>query len=176
MERNITIGLVIALLLTCIGAFWMSSNGDGSGGFLLDFLKNNTNTTTADNSTINNTYTNSTINETINTTINDTIDDSTIAISFLTSAVFDNSTNRSIISIDASEENITVSQIAVFTSYDNTTFTESYNATNITLPTTATIPIINDTATELYYYTTVLYNNTIYRIPENVSEVINITH
>ncbi len=169
MERNITIGLVIALLLTCIGAFWMSSNGDGSGGFLLDFLKNNTNTTTADNSTINNTLTdNSTVNETVT-------DDNSTTLSFLTSAVFDNSTNSSIISIDASEENITVDSIVLFTSYDNINFTEAASLTNTTLPTTATIPIINDTATELYYYTTVLYNNTIYRVPENGSEVLNIS-
>ncbi len=169
MERNITIGLVIALLLTCIGAFWMSSNGDGSGGFLLDFLKNNTNTTTADNSTINNTLTdNSTVNETVT-------DDNSTTLSFLTSAVFDNSTNSSIISIDASEENITVDSIVLFTSYDNINFTEAASLTNTTLPTTATIPITDDTATELYYYITVLYNNTIYRVPENGSEVLNIS-
>lgn len=165
MERNITIGLVIALVLTCIGAFWMSSNGDGSGGFLLDFLKNNTNTTTADNSTI---------NETINTTINDTIDNSTIAISFLTSAVFDNSTNSSIISIDTSEENITVDSIVLFTSYDNANFTEAGSLTNTSLPTTITVPV--DTSySELYYYVGVMYNNATYRVPENGSEVLNIS-
>jgi hypothetical protein len=151
----------------------MSGNSDGSGGFLLDFLKNNTNTTTADNSTIN-----ETINNTLtdNSTVNETVtDDNSTTISFLTSAVFDNSTNSSIISIDVSEENTTVSQIAVFTSYDNTTFTESYIATNVTLPTTATIPITNDTATELYYYVDVEYNNVTYRVPENGTEILSIS-
>jgi hypothetical protein len=168
MERNITIGLVIALVLTCVGAFWMSSHSSDGGGFLLDFLKNSTtNTTTADNLTFN-----ETINQTTNTTDNLTVVNQ---LSFSIAAIYDNSTNSSLVSITSSQDNISVSQIAVFTSYDNTTFTESYTANNVTLPTTATIPIINDTATELYYYTTVLYNNTIYRVPENGSEVLNIS-
>jgi hypothetical protein len=140
----------------------MSSNGNGSGGFLLEFLKNNTNTTTADNSTF---------NETINTTINTT--DST-TLSFLTSAVFDNSTNSSIISIDASEENITVDSIVLFTSYDNANFTEAGSLTNTSLPTTITVPV--DTSySELYYYVNVEYNNATYRVPENGTEILNIS-
>jgi len=79
MERNITAGLIIALILTCIGAFWSSHSSEGGG--LIDFLQNS-NTTTADNSTTNNnylndTYTNSTIKNTTtdNSTVNETITD-----------------------------------------------------------------------------------------------------
>jgi hypothetical protein len=173
MERNITAGLIIALVLTCIGAFWMSGNSDGSGGFLLDFLKNNTNTTTADNSTIN-----ETINNTLtdNSTVNETATDdnsTTLTLSFLTSAVFDNSTNSSIISIDASDENITVNNIVLFTSYDNINFTEAGSLTNATLPTTITVPV-NMSYSELYCYVDVVSNNATYRAPENGTENLNI--
>ena len=148
MERNITAGLIIALVLTCIGAFWMSGNSDGSGGFLLDFLKNNTNTTTTANSTI--------------------------TLSFLTSAVLDNSTNSSIISIDASDENITVDSTVLFTSYDNINFTEAAILTNATLPTTMTVPV-NVSYSEIYYYLEISYNNATYRIPEDGTEVLNLS-
>ncbi|WP_018153469.1 hypothetical protein [Methanothermococcus thermolithotrophicus] len=183
MERNITIGLVIALVLTSIGAFWMSSHSSEGGGFLIDFLQNS-NTTTADNSTTNNTYlndtyTNSTINNTStdNSTVNETVTDdnsTTLTLSFLTVAVFDNSTNSSIISLEASETNITVDNILLFTSYDNINFTEAASLTNTTLPTTITVPV-NTTYSEIYYYLEVLYNNTTYRVPTNGTEVLNIS-
>jgi hypothetical protein len=163
MERNITAGLIIALVLTCIGAFWMSSHSSDGGGFLLDFLNNNTNTTTADNSTI---------NETINNTLTD--NSTTLTLSFLTSAVFDNSTNSSIISIDASDENITVDSTVLFTSYDNINFTEAAILTNATLPTTMTVPV-NVSYSEIYYYLEISYNNATYRIPEDGTEVLNLS-
>ncbi|AEF96057.1 hypothetical protein [Methanotorris igneus] len=181
MERNITIGLIIALVLTCIGAFWMSSHSSEGGGFLIDFLQN----LTADNSTtndtyLNDTYTNSTINETINNTDNSTVNETvtddnstTLTLSFSTAAVFDNSTNSSIISVDASKENITVG-IVLFTSYDNANFTEAASLANVTLPTTITVPV-NTSYSEMYYYLEILYNNVTYVIPENTTEVVNIS-
>jgi len=175
MDRNITTGLIIALILTVAGAFLISSN-NGDGGFLLDFLQNSNTSTGDNNSTINNSYinnTNSTINQTTNDTqLNNT--NSTITLSFITAAVFDNSTNSSIISIDTSEDNITVDSIVLFTSYNNSNFTEASSLANVTLPTTITVPV-NISYPELYYYLEILYDNITYRVPENGSEFINIS-
>ena len=162
MERNITAGLIIALVLTCIGAFWMSSHSSDGGGFLLDFLKNNTNTTTADNSTTNNTYTNSTINETINSTIENITDNSTAEISFDASAVYDANTSSVLISVNA-KENITVDGITAFISYDNTNFTQAVSQTNITLPNIIEVPV--DGNATILYYLDILYDNMTYRVP-----------
>ncbi len=163
MERNITIGLIIAFLLTCIGAFWLSSHSSGEGGFLLDFLKNVDNST---NSTVNNTI-NTTINETINNTrdkTNSTINE-TINVSFSADAVYDNNTNSVIVSITSDKENITVDNIALFTSYDNANFTKAKSLDNVTLPTTIDV-VPEENKTILYYYVEILYNNATYRIPE----------
>ena len=171
MDRGIMVGLIIALVLTAAGAFLISAN-NGDGGFLLDFLQNS-NTSTGDNNSTNNSYINNT-NSTINQTTNDTqLNNTNSTISFITAAVFDNSTNNSIISIDTSN-NITVDSIVLFTSYNNTNFTEASSLANVSLPTTITVPV-NMSYSELYYYLELLYNNTTYRVPENGSEFINIS-
>ncbi|HIP90646.1 MAG TPA: hypothetical protein EYH22_03785, partial [Candidatus Nanopusillus sp.] len=126
-----------------------------------------------DNNSTNNSYINNT-NSTINQTTNDTqLNNTNSTISFITAAVFDNSTNNSIISIDTSN-NITVDSIVLFTSYNNTNFTEASSLANVSLPTTITVPV-NMSYSELYYYLELLYNNTTYRVPENGSEFINIS-
>ena len=171
MERNITAGLIIALVLTCIGAFWMSSHSSDGGGFLLDFLKNNTNTTTADNSTTNNTYTNSTINETINSTI-ENITDSSTAISFDASAVYDANTSSVLISITSDRENITVDELNItyFYSLDlpdgavGMPTPGHINEENVTLPTVVEVPT-NENAIALSYYLDILCGNETYRVP-----------
>jgi hypothetical protein len=172
MERNISIGLVIALVLTCIGAFWMSSHSSDGGGFLLDFLKNNTNTTTADNSTTNNTYTNSTINETINSTIENITDNSTAEISFDASAVYDANTSSVLISITSDRENITVDELNItyFYSLDlpdgavGMPTPGHINEENVTLPTVVEVPT-NENAIALSYYLDILCGNETYRVP-----------
>ena len=152
MERNITIGLIIAFILTIAGAFIMYKSDDGGAGFLLDFLKNHTENIT--NST------NSTINETINQTENIT-DNSTI--SFDASAVYDNATNAVLISISASKENITVDRIDVMTSYDDFNYTTAKTLENTILPTVVEVPA-NENAT-MYYFVVVNYNGTGHRVP-----------
>jgi len=172
MDRGIMVGLIIALILTILGAFLICSN-NGDGGFLLDFLQNSNTSTSGDNNSTNNSYINNT-NSTINQTTNDTqLNNTNSTISFITAAVFDNSTNNSIISIDTSN-NITVDSIVLFTSYNNTNFTEASSLANVSLPTTITVPV-NMSYSELYYYLELLYNNTTYRVPENGSEFINIS-
>ncbi|ACV25392.1 hypothetical protein [Methanocaldococcus fervens] len=156
MERNITIGLIIAFILVVAGAFLMHKDS-GNGGFLLDFLKNHTeNTTTADNSTI---------NGTINETATNITDNSTgiEEISFDASAVYGNATNAVLISINA-KENITVDLIQVFASFNNINFTKVKEVSNITLPTVVEVPA-NENATVMYYYLDIMYNGTEYRIP-----------
>jgi len=173
MNREILVGLIIALILTCVGAYWITSQGNGDGGFLLDFLRSS-NTTVEGNLTSNNTYLNET-NSTINNTVNNTpADNSTITtLQFLTTTVFDNSTDTALISVNASE-NITVDSMVLFTSYNNINFSEIETYTNVSLPTVLTIPV-NTSYSILYYYLEILYNNMTFRIPENSSEALNIT-
>jgi len=156
MERNITIGLIIAFILVVCGAFFMSSK-DTNGGFLLDFLKNHTENLT--NST-NSTLINSTINETINQTEN--ITDNSTSISF--DATADCINNSILISVSASKENITVDGITAFISYDNNNFTEAASLTNVTLPTVVEISNITQNAT-VYYYLNIVYGNMTCRVP-----------
>ena len=172
MERNITIGLILAFILVVVGAFFINKDS-GNGGFLLDFLKNVDNST---NSTINDTITiNGTINNTTdetNSTINETIN-----VSFIADAVYDNNTNSVIVSITSDKENITVDNIALFTSYDNANFTKAKSLDNVTLPTT--IEVTPENKSILYYYVEILYNNITYRLPSagayNVTLVANET-
>ncbi|MCS3922590.1 hypothetical protein M2325_001286 [Methanococcus voltae PS] len=168
LDKNITIGLVIALVLTCVGVYCINGNGGDGGGFLFDFLKNknttnnSTNNDTNNNNTlINDTLINSTINQTTNNTIN-----------FITSAVFDNSTNNSVISIEASSENIIASQLTIFTSYTNDSFIEAYSSSDVSLPKVVTLAV-NANNSNLYYYINVEYNNNTYRIP-NGTEVLEL--
>ena len=178
MNNNTIIGFLIAIFIIIAGVYWISSQDSDNGGFLLDFFKKSN--STEENNATNNTYTKETspnpVNDTINNTINNTpVDNSTVAtIQFLTTAVFDNSTNTSLISVNASEDNITVDSITLFTSYDNINFTEEENRINVSLPTIFTVPV-NIPYQGLYYYLEILYNNMTYRVPENGSEVINIS-
>ncbi|MCS3900839.1 hypothetical protein [Methanococcus voltae] len=166
-NKNITIGLIIALVLTCVGAYWMGGHSGDGGGFLFDFLKNKN---TTDNSTNNDTKNNTLINDTlINSTINQTTNNT---INFITSAVFDNSTNNSVISIEASSENIIASQLTIFTSYTNDSFIEAYSSSDVSLPKVVTLAV-NANNSNLYYYINVEYNNNTYRIP-NGTEVIEL--
>lgn len=174
MNNNTIIGFLIAIFIIIAGVYWISSQDSDNGGFLLDFFKKSN--STEENNATNNTYTNETNLNPVNGTINNTpVDNSTVAtIQFLTTAVFDNSTNTSLISVNASEDNITVDSITLFTSYDNINFTEEENRINVSLPTIFTVPV-NVSYQELYYYLEILYNNMTYRVPENGSEVINIS-
>jgi len=174
MEKNITIGLIIAFILVICGAFLMHKDS-GNGGFLLDFLKNHTeNTTTADNSTINETI-NQTINETATNITENTTNNST-AISFDATAECIN--NTVLISVDANKENITLDEIAAFISYNNANFTQAVSQNNVTLPTVIEISP-EENATVVYYYLELLYNNMTYRIPTegayNVTLAVNET-
>ena len=156
MERNITIGLIIAFLLVGVGAFIMQGKDDGAG-ILIDFLKNHTNKTDI----------NSTINETINQTISENITDNSTAIGEISfDAIADYNVNNSIllISVNANKENITVNEIAAFISYDDANFTEAAHQENVTLPALMEISNITQNAT-VYYYLDIVYNGTNYRLP-----------
>ena len=177
MERNITIGLVIALVLTCVGAFWMSGNSDGSGGLLLDFLQNNTdntNTTTADNSSINETINNTlTDNSTLNNSTN-----STTVINFSASAEYSPENNIVLVSVYA-DENITVDELNISYIYslympDDIPEPRHISMTNVSLPTVVEVPV-QDYATAVSYSLNILFANGTYQIPQDGEYVVNIT-
>ena len=180
MERNITIGLVIALVLTCVGAFWMSGNSDGSGGLLLDFLQNNTdntNTTTADNSSIN-----ETINNTLtdNSTLNNSTNSTTVNINFSASAEYSPENNIVLVSVYA-DENITVDELNISYIYslcqympDDIPEPEHISMTNVSLPTVVEVPV-QDYATAVSYSLNILFANGTYQIPQDGEYVVNIT-
>ncbi|ADC69814.1 conserved hypothetical protein [Methanocaldococcus sp. FS406-22] len=159
MERNITIGLIIAFILTIIGAFYMSHSSDGGAGFLLDFLKNHTENASTNSTDVINTTINETapINQTENITDNSTI-------SFDASAVYDANNSVVLISVSASKENITADSITAFVSFDAINFTEAASLANVTLPTVVEISNITQNAT-VYYYIDIMYNGTAYRLP-----------
>ena len=145
---------------------------------MLDFLKNS-NTTEENNNTtaINNTLLNETHPTAIATSADTTRGPSDIdPVQFLVIAVFEDTINKSIISIYTLGNNteIQVDSITLFTSYDNINFTEVETYTNITPLTAFTIPV-NTTYQELYYYLEILYNNTTHRIPGSGAKVLNIT-
>ena len=156
MERNITAGLIIALVLTCIGAFWMSSHNSDGGGFPLDFLKNHTNIT---NST-----------DVINTTINQT--ENITEITFEAVADYVNATNTVLVSVSSSNENITVDELHL-TYFYNLNLPDGVvgmpapghiNMANVSLPTVVEVPT-NENAIALSYYLDILCGNESYRVP-----------
>ena len=171
MERNITIGLIIAFLLVGVGAFIMQGKDDGAG-ILIDFLKNHTNKTDI----------NSTINESINQTISENITDNSTDIGEISFDATANYINNSIlVSITADKENTTIDDLKLIYWYD-TDSSELYvlpprviNYSNITLPTVIEIPDVPEDASVMTYCLDLHYNGTEYRIPSEGDYTIPLT-
>ncbi|MBA2852969.1 hypothetical protein HNP89_000926 [Methanococcus maripaludis] len=114
--------------------------------------------------------------ETVEITVETTEDTNTTeetALSFTAVSDFDNTTGIVLFSLSASEDNKTA-DVLLFTSYDNTTFTNTVNSTALDLP--GTFEFTADVAeTDLYYYLEIVCDGNTSRLPAESSEWINVT-
>jgi hypothetical protein len=115
--------------------------------------------------------------ETVEITVENTTEDTNTtegtALTFTAVSDFDNTTGIVLFSLSASEENKTA-DVLLFTSYDNTTFTNTVNSTALDLP--GTLEFTADAAeTDLYYYMEIVNDGNTTRLPTESAEWINIT-
>jgi hypothetical protein len=109
--------------------------------------------------------------ETVEITVSNTSEET--ALSFTAVPDFDNTTGIVLFALSASEENKTA-DVVLFTSYDNTTFTNTVNSTALELP--GTFEFTADGAeTDLYYYLEITCDENTSRLPAESAEWINIT-
>ncbi|MBA2861816.1 hypothetical protein [Methanococcus maripaludis] len=112
--------------------------------------------------------------ETVEITVeNSTEETEETALSFTAVPDFNSTTSVVLFSLSASEENKTA-DVVLFTSYDNTTFTNTVNSTALDLP--GTFEFTADAAeTDLYYYLEITCDENTSRLPTEGAEWINIT-
>ncbi|MBB6497847.1 hypothetical protein HNP96_001908 [Methanococcus maripaludis] len=111
--------------------------------------------------------------ETVEITVSNTTEESANLLTFTAVPDFDNTTGIVLFSLSASEENKTA-DVVLFTSYDNTTFTNTVNSTALDLP--GTFEFTADAAeTDLYYYLEITCDENTSRLPTEGAEWINIT-
>ena len=109
--------------------------------------------------------------ETVEITVSNTSEET--ALSFTAVPDFDNTTGIVLFSLSASDENKTA-DVLLFTSYDNTTFTNTVNSTALELPGTFEFTA-NSTEADLYYYLEIVCDGNTSRLPAEGAEWINIT-
>lgn len=110
--------------------------------------------------------------ETVELTFSDA-EETVEGITFTVISDFDNATGIVLFSLSASEENKTA-DVSLFTSYDNTTFTNTVNSTALSLP--GTFEFTADALeTDLYYYLEVVCDENTSRVPTDGAEWLNIT-
>ena len=109
--------------------------------------------------------------ETVEITVSNTSEET--ALSFTAVPDFDNTTGIVLFSLSASDENKTA-DVLLFTSYDNTTFTNTVNSTALELPGTFEFTA-NSTEADLYYYLEIVCDGNTSRLPAESAEWINIT-
>ncbi|MBA2860870.1 hypothetical protein [Methanococcus maripaludis] len=111
--------------------------------------------------------------ETVEITVENTTEENTDLLTFTAVSDFDSTTGVVLFSLSASVEN-TTADILLFTSYDNTTFTNTVNSTALDLP--GTFEFTADAAeTDLYYYLEIVCDGNTSRLPAESAEWINIT-
>jgi hypothetical protein len=112
--------------------------------------------------------------ETVEITVENTTEETEeTALSFTAVPDFDNTTGIVLFSLSASEDNKTA-DVLLFTSYDNTTFTNTVNSTALELP--GTFEFTADGAeTDLYYYLEIVCDENTSRLPAEGAEWINVT-
>ncbi|MBA2864063.1 hypothetical protein [Methanococcus maripaludis] len=112
--------------------------------------------------------------ETVEITVENTTEETEeTALSFTAVPDFDNTTGIVLFSLSASEDNKTA-DVLLFTSYDNTTFTNTVNSTALDLPGTFEFTA-NSTETDLYYYLEIVCDENTSRLPAEGAEWINVT-
>ncbi|MBA2853464.1 hypothetical protein HNP89_001440 [Methanococcus maripaludis] len=111
--------------------------------------------------------------ETVEITVSNTTEETANLLTFTAVPDFNSTTGIVLFSLSASEENKTAN-VVLFTSYDNTTFTNTVNSTTLELP--GTFEFTADGAeTDLYYYLEITCDENISRLPTEGVEWINIT-
>ncbi|AVB75935.1 hypothetical protein [Methanococcus maripaludis] len=111
--------------------------------------------------------------ETVEIIVSNTTEENTDLLTFTAVSDFDNTTGIVLFSLSASEDNKTA-DVLLFTSYDNTTFTNTVNSTALDLP--GTFEFTADAAeTDLYYYLEIVCDGNTSRLPAESAEWINIT-
>lgn len=111
--------------------------------------------------------------ETVEITITEENTTEETAISFTAVSDFNSTSGTVLFSLSASEEN-TTADVLLFTSYDNTSFTNTVNSTALELPGTFEFTT-NSTETDLYYYLDIVCDENTSRLPAEGAEWINIT-
>ncbi|MBA2864896.1 hypothetical protein [Methanococcus maripaludis] len=109
--------------------------------------------------------------ETVEIIVSNTTEET--ALTFTAVSDFDNTTGIVLFSLSASEENKTA-DVLLFTSYDNTTFTNTVNSTALELPGTFEFTA-NSTEADLYYYMEIVNDGNTTRLPAEGAEWLNIT-
>ncbi|MBA2840907.1 hypothetical protein HNP87_001439 [Methanococcus maripaludis] len=111
--------------------------------------------------------------ETVEIIVSNTTEENTDLLTFTAVSDFDSTTGVVLFSLSASVDN-TTADILLFTSYDNTTFTNTVNSTALDLP--GTFEFTADAAeTDLYYYLEIVCDENTSRFPTEGVEWINIT-
>ncbi|MBA2868891.1 hypothetical protein [Methanococcus maripaludis] len=111
--------------------------------------------------------------ETVEIIVSNTTEENTDLLTFTAVSDFDSTTGIVLFSLSASVDN-TTTDILLFTSYDNTTFTNTVNSTALDLP--GTFEFTADAAeTDLYYYLEIVCDENTSRFPTEGVEWINIT-
>ncbi|MBB6402483.1 hypothetical protein HNP92_001805 [Methanococcus maripaludis] len=111
--------------------------------------------------------------ETVEIIVSNTTEENTDLLTFTAVSDFDSTTGVVLFSLSASVDN-TTADILLFTSYDNTTFTNTVNSTALDLP--GTFEFTADAAeTDLYYYLEIVCDENTSRLPAEGAEWINIT-
>ncbi|MBA2846653.1 hypothetical protein HNP88_000837 [Methanococcus maripaludis] len=111
--------------------------------------------------------------ETVEITITEENTTEETAISFTAVSDFNSTSGTVLFSLSASEEN-TTADVLLFTSYDNTSFTNTVNSTALELPGTFEFTA-NSTETDLYYYLEIVNDGDTSRLPAEGAEWINVT-
>ncbi|MBM7408436.1 hypothetical protein [Methanococcus maripaludis] len=111
--------------------------------------------------------------ETVEITVENTTEETVDLLTFTAVSDFNSTTGTVLFSLSASVEN-TTTDVLLFTSYDNTTFTNTVNSTALDLPGTFEFTA-NSTETDLYYYLEIVCDDNTSRLPAEGAEWINIT-
>ncbi|MBB6067902.1 hypothetical protein HNP97_001412 [Methanococcus maripaludis] len=111
--------------------------------------------------------------ETVEITVETSTEETVDPLTFTAVPDFNSTSSVVLFSLSASEEN-TTADILLFTSYDNTTFTNTVNSTALDLPGTFEFTA-NSTETDLYYYLEIVCDDNTSRLPAEGAEWINIT-
>ncbi|WP_278491400.1 hypothetical protein [Methanococcus maripaludis] len=111
--------------------------------------------------------------ETVEIPVETSTEETADLLTFTAVPDFNSTTSVVLFSLSASEDNKTA-DVVLFTSYDNTTFTNTVNSTALELPGTFEFTA-NGTETDLYYYLEIVCDDDTSRLPAESAEWINIT-